>query len=289
MKTLRKIIICILVMIFIVTLPIFGSEDSIHGITREQIQQLSDTQKSVLEITLDAAISTMESSSYDGGSIYSSILNTNLSDFTVDELEQIKDLLSEVNAEPAQNESQTNNAEPTNRRVVTEYCELYMYRADRLKLSGFDYNLQPVSLPFVNQAYDGTTSISVSAGTVYVNPADMTIERASLIILDLNKPTEENDSCFAATAIALSALEYTSFDDSMFGLTKKNGSNSATEEGFRILNEYFTAFVDSGNLVKVLDGEKVLIYSGNYDYYVRYHDSDVVDATYFIIQAEARD
>ena len=181
--------------------------------------------------------------------------------------------------------------DPTEKRVITEYCELYMYRSDRMKYSGLDFDIEPVAFPTVTKMFDNTISVSSAGGNVYVNPENMTIQRASLDFYNFNKTVEENDAYFVSAALGLSALEYGNIDDLMFGITKLNGSSSAAEESLRILSECFDTFVNGTGISQAFDGEKVLIYSGNYDYYIRYYNSTIGNSDYevFWLEAEARD
>ena len=163
-----------------------------------------------------------------------------------------------------------------------------MYRIDRLKYSGLDYGIEPVVFPTV-LSVGSDVSVSAASGVLYIDPKTMAIQKASLDFYDFNKTEEENDAYYISAAIGFSALEYSSFDDDMFEITKLNGSNSASEEGLRILSECFNYFIANGGLEQAFDGDKVLIYSGNYDYYLRYYSSETRNYDVLWLEAEARD
>lgn len=184
--------------------------------------------------------------------------------------------------------------ETTEKRNVAEYCELFMYRAARYKYAGLASGIEPNIYYSVFPSFNNSTvQVSVASGYVYVNTKDLTIEEAHLTLHDFTESDEENDTHLYVAAIGLSALEYGSMDDAYFGTFSVNGSSSTAEEGFRILTENFDKFVYGDGMDKAFDGEDVLIYSGNYDYYVRYMYNKEPDIDYelneFELIAKARD
>ena len=56
------------------------------------------------------------------------------------------------------------------------------------------------------------------------------------------------------------------------------------------MNDEFDEFVNSNEIDRAFDGEEVLIYSGNYDYYIRYLYKEYNDYTIdeFELVAKAR-
>ena len=163
-------------------------------------------------------------------------------------------------------------AKPTDRKVATEFCEVAMSRADRLKYSGLDYGIDP-AIPFVFPDYSGKTiSVSTSVGTIYVYPDDLTISEAYMILTKPEDTEEESSTRLIKCALAISALEFSLAEDDIYEITKgQYGSESPTEKAFAILNENasYSTFVEAEET-----GEDILIYSGNYDYYVRSYNSE---------------
>lgn len=166
----------------------------------------------------------------------------------------------------------------TNKCVITEYCENFMYRADRFKYAGLETNIKPDVLGMVlPDSGSGSTVVSVSGGNAFIDPKNLEINEIDIVLHEFEGTSQENNTHLFTAAIGLSVLE--GFRDEIFAITKENESSSAAEEGFRILNDEFDEFVDSDEISRAFDGEEVLIYSGNYDYYIRYMYREFDDYT----------
>lgn len=173
------------------------------------------------------------------------------------------------------------SAAPTNLRVATEFCELAMSRADRLKYSGLDFDIKP-GTSMVFPSFDGKTkSITTAVASIYVDPDDFTIHEANMILSRPGETEEEGNNNFAKCAIAISALEFNSTDDDLYSIAGDllYESESTTDESFKILNDSIILSDGSNAFTKAMEtGEDILIYSGNYDYYVRYYDMEEYQA-----------
>jgi len=180
-------------------------------------------------------------------------------------------------------------ADTTKRRGITEFCELVINRADRLEELGLDFGIEPSNLFLMMPSFDEkTNSVSTAIGYVDVYPDDFTISGADLAIYNPDFSDEENDQYCAKCALAISALEYDySYDEMYFITGNRLNSINPLFVGFDIIHD--NAQRENGD--SLLDeaaetGQKVLLYSGNYDYYIRLIDTE--RAYYFSLCIEEK-
>ena len=170
-------------------------------------------------------------------------------------------------------------------RNAFEFCDLYTSRLIQLR---DEYGVDVVPAP--NQSYfsydnylsdiqnqfagENQFFARTPAGTILVSVPDFSI--VSFETTFINMLTDEDDSTELFHALmAISALEYNGFDDYEFDLLHKvdpSLAEDAIDATFRIFNEQFCPYLeDEKSIEDLMSSEKeILIYSGEYDYYLRY-------------------
>lgn len=169
-------------------------------------------------------------------------------------------------------------------RNAFEFCDLYSSRLMQLKDQyGIDATHdQSISMydNFTNKIYynqyagENQYYADIPAGSILVSVPDFSIAQFETIFIDLLDESEENIDIYRAL-MAMSALEYNGFDDHMFSIFHQvtfDPVENAIDAIFNILNEDLSPYLEDEEFWDNLmaSKEETLIYSGNYDYYLRY-------------------
>ena len=127
------------------------------------------------------------------------------------------------------------------------------------------------------QLSDNLITVSSDGGLLDIDLEDFTVVMLDTVLYDFQKTDDKNGALFARCVTAFSALEYDDIEASFFSLNAKvgigSGANDAVEESFRIWDEKIVPAFERVITEAVQSGEEVLLYSGNYDYYVVYYSS----------------
>ena len=180
-------------------------------------------------------------------------------------------------------------AKATDRRGTIEFCELYMYRlADYINDKNLDIDI-PISTGWTPFVLDEKILLLTSVGNLEAYKGDFTVSSVQMLVDNLNADDSENERNAYVCIAAISALEFDYYEDAKFELySKVNGSSaSAMEEAIRIWCNDFD--ITSDTCKKAYEtGEKVKVYSGNYDYYLIYYSGSDNEKTYkyYYLRAE---
>lgn len=181
----------------------------------------------------------------------------------------------------------------TDRVSVLEFCELYTKRLMEFNekygqnMGGLDTTINSL---FGASDWGDTYGVSCSGGFLTINKTDLTIEKLTTTIIDVDAEGQEGHNVVLKALIAISALEMN--DLAAEGIEMMHNIDSSLPENvyMKYLEEYTNIIQPalSSNADKLDAGEDVLIYQGNYDYYAFYENySDVGKSIYLI--AEARE
>lgn len=165
----------------------------------------------------------------------------------------------------------------TDCRGAFEFTELYIKRLTEYKASyanvEVDINIIPSELIVTA---NNTGVISVTAGTMEIDLTDYSLVGLTLILQDADADNSENRQYQAKAITAIAALEYSDADDAFLKMTsEKNISDTlkgSIGEASAIMREIQTQWKDGALNTAIQTGDPVLVYSGNYDYYIAYVD-----------------
>lgn len=262
MKTIKSCLFAI-TLIMTITCVVYGSEDNLQGITKQQIEQLSDTQKNVLEITLDAAISSREAGSNDY--IFSGILNVNLSDYTIDELKQIKSLLSDVNdIESEKYNTQTNKTTDSQFDILygADIGTSYIMWCSSLALDDY-YDFDNADNGY---SENGKTVLFCDDLEIITDQKSMAPEIVKFHYLDEDK----NENIQGIKLLAMIASVENIRPASMFSGRIEDLTEGAPREIYLAMQESLKT--REGD---ILNFKKVLFYSSDYGVYYIYMTKDI--------------
>ena len=175
-------------------------------------------------------------------------------------------------------------AEPTNKRGLIEFCELYMQRFTAYQKDyEIDYDVQIIGYHFGPLKYnDNYAMFSSTAGSIDVYLPDYTVSEITMTYSDFNAEKEVNERNYMSCMMALSALEYDYLDDRFLYMSSKvyGGASNATDKAFSIWSENVAGtLIDNLNAARET-GNEVKIYSGNYDYFIAYNNGERDDKQY---------
>lgn len=159
-------------------------------------------------------------------------------------------------------------ASATERRDLTEFCELY---AERITKSQSDYNI-PVYSNVLPLPVEDRLFVSVTAGSLEVCKDNLQIIGASFTLYDNNVDDEKNDENRMSFIAAFSALEY-SYEDDLLLTTKSKtigGHKNSMVEATYLYNNELLPRINDGIKEISAGKENVLVYIGNYRYYLEY-------------------
>lgn len=168
----------------------------------------------------------------------------------------------------------------TDRRGLIEFVELYTQRiTEYQKDNGIDQNIifESFAPPYTKDNY---LILGSTAGSIGINQEDYTVHDVimTLFISSTNDAYNDVMSCIAS----ISALEYDSTDDSLFKLMK----SSAMERATYIMDEEIGKILEDALAKAAESNQKVIVYSGNYEYFVEYYSSE--DVWMWFLIAEER-
>lgn len=166
----------------------------------------------------------------------------------------------------------------TNRRPLTEFCELYMKRIMEFN-ANYGQNTgglnSTVWSPLITEGYQTTYFVGSKGGTLEVYKSDLTIKELYTTIMDLNADEQEGHNVVLEALISISALEMDDTEADLIELYHEIDKNSPENVIMKYLDEYTNIIHPalSSNVKKLESGEEILVYQGNYDYYVEYRHS----------------
>ena len=187
-------------------------------------------------------------------------------------------------------------AETTQRRNIIDFCESYSYRAGKYEgtKEGSIFDFHPLSGHFLDSSISGELFVSTSCGTGVVYIDDFTIKEMTLTLADLRDSDIQNERHTAEFVLGFSALEFDDLGEHMLSLNAKvnGGEENATDESFRIFNDIIVPSLTEEIISKVMNNdEEILVYSGNYDYYLSYYhiSREETDHEYLYMTAKERE
>lgn len=166
---------------------------------------------------------------------------------------------------------------------IQKYNELYGEA-----ISGGAFKPSCINIPIYTE--DEIMAVSNSFASMTLNKWDLKITSATINWIDLAENGEDFKESFERAVIAFSALEYDAFQDELMeGLHKIGGTNnkSAIESAYSILSDTIFPKVFDNKLIwwrVVENNEKILVYSGNYDWYANYYQYSYSGKTYMYLQ-----
>lgn len=170
-------------------------------------------------------------------------------------------------------------ADNTKRHGALEFSELYTARlSEAFAYMKIDSDIQ-VSKDMVWGQLDGDTiTVSFNGGIIDIFLEDFTVLSLDAKLYDFRKTDDENSVLMTQCIAAFSALEYDDIEDSLFDMYSRagigSGAKNATEESFRIWSESIIPTFEKTITKAVKSGDEILLYSGNYDYYVVYFSKE---------------
>lgn len=191
-------------------------------------------------------------------------------------------------------------ASSTEKRNVFEFCDLFLYRLDRLKEeysadATFDEH-EPVYYgdhDFYEQfnLFSGENQYGavLRAGDALIDVPDFTIDCITINLFDSYMDDDETTRSVFRAIMALSSLEYSSFDDYTFQMYYSLNPDVSMDSVFSalcIFNELIGPKLEDPSIDdkinKSTSAYGLLVYSGRYDYYLDYHEYEKDNGrTYF--------
>lgn len=175
------------------------------------------------------------------------------------------------------------DAVKTDRRGSIEFAELFVSRFDELKYNGeADFDLYISKDQYPTKSGSGKIYYFESAaGTLWLDAGDMSVVGVDMTLSMDNDSAEEKLKNEIRCIIGISVLECNQVEDSVLriGAKMQNGPESAFDIGMNVYDQIMYR-INSGVLKQATDAkDQILVYSGNYDYYVSYYVSDRPDGT----------
>lgn len=181
--------------------------------------------------------------------------------------------------------SETAQANPTDRRDLIEYVELYMKRITEYQMNNkVDFRINPtLNMPPCEE--NGFLVFESSGGSAYVSPDDYKVSEVwiTLTTSKTDKSASEKEVINAASCIA--ALEYDGIKESIMNIT----GVGPEEAGYNIVKHMISPIMKTAAQQSFASGEKIKVYSGNYDYYIRCAEYEKENITIVFLIAEARE
>lgn len=170
-------------------------------------------------------------------------------------------------------------ANVTDKRGLVEFVELYTQRMDEYQqVNGTTFDLMPgTSTP---SFWTGELQIVESlAGSIGVYPGDFTVHDVLMTLSVSSDEESANQQSYISCAAAMSALEFDASQDKGFRVI----DSSAMKEAILNIGNIYIDLGDILDKVKTT-GSRVLVYSGNYDYYVDTLKKGSADIVYLIAE-----
>ena len=199
-----------------------------------------------------------------------------------------------VTALPASAEKQmimASSSEKATRREAFEFYGLYIKR--RMELCDYiDYSSETYAATVGNVIAslpsDPEMTIVTPAGMITIRPSDHTVSEVSDRFFSLGWTNDERDKHLVNALAILSALEYGSMEEIEDSFARKRGDASSRSAAEKIASLYANelgAIIYS--TIYNTSEKETLIYSGNYDYYLRlYTPSDGEEVYFFVARAK---
>lgn len=165
----------------------------------------------------------------------------------------------------------------TDLRAFSELCELYAYRAAAYKeLFGDDYKPDVGFSFYYTRTIDDMVSTSCGAGTAIIYPDDFLVSELSMNLFIYYPLTGESKQNIENCILGMSALETSAAEDDAMSVSAKyvGGPKNAVIKAISIYNNEIVPKLTDKNLEMVKSGNEILLYSGNYNYYLEYMAAD---------------
>lgn len=182
-------------------------------------------------------------------------------------------------------------AAPTENRNLMDFCESYMKRlVSVIKENDIDYDLDTFGGSILDDSA-GVYIVSVTAGTLDVKKNDLSVSEGDFILYIPSRDENRNAEYAMSFVAAFSALEHDSMEDSARSLENKilGDTQDCFEESRIIFNEIISPTLTQEAYDKAKGGEEVLVYSGNYDYFLKYMFIDWVEDAYDMYTITAKE
>lgn len=170
----------------------------------------------------------------------------------------------------------SSNANATQRRGLVEYLELAINRLT-LYAESKSYDSKACLNSFADflpTELDNEYTIFSSVGLLDVSKVDNKINTAQIMCVNMKADSDAISKSFYSFIAALSALECDAMEDDTLELAYRFGLSStknALEEAQRIWrDEIYKKIQETINTA--VKNEPILVYSGNYDYFLEYAD-----------------
>ena len=163
-------------------------------------------------------------------------------------------------------------ATPTSNRNLMDFCESYMKRlVSVIKENNIDYDLYTFG-GSVLADFSDIAIVSVTAGALDVKKKDMLISEGDFTFYVPSQDENKNVEHIMSFIASLSALEFDSMEDSIRSIESKiaEDSQSCFEDAKSIYDDDICQALTSEAYARAKDGEEVIVYSGNYDYFLKY-------------------
>ena len=171
------------------------------------------------------------------------------------------------------------SAEKTTRRGLVEFVELYASRfAVFASENGLDFDTAPLS-PLPPWKSGDLLMFETSAGTAGVYPGGYDLHDLVMTFYSLSDDDADNELYATSCVMAISALEF----DAQYEIGPSLARKSAVEDAATIFDEIGNGLEDT--LTQAMEEtRRVLVYSGNYDYYIEYVTMGNRDFVYLIAE-----
>lgn len=158
----------------------------------------------------------------------------------------------------------SDSAKPTDPVNALQFCELYTLRRSSVarlaSISDEDY--------YVSCMHWFSNSFSCTAGILTLDTDTLDIRTLTMTLIDLNSKSDaESDEDYLSAVASVSVLE----KDYDFG--RSDLYSSGIIDAMDIISDILDK-LNTDSFMSALADERILVYSGNYDYYLWYVDED---------------
>lgn len=286
---------CILLLVVIVILSI--QSIAIAEIPYNAIDSLSKSEKHKLLSFIDTVISKKEHG-YDSSS-YHSALGMDLMDLSIDELKQMRQYMKDsMDGTPAPTASAA-EGKPTVRRNAFEFDELCMKRLYEYneKLSEDEkIDIKPLNYMHIPLTSEDRIMMNVSTAFagIDIDLNDFSVVSCMVTFMDMKETdTKKNTETMMKLIFALSALETDDIEDGLirgqyqYGISN-DYYNAIDKAQHIVFDTMYPQIKESMNDI-IFSNKQPLLYSGNYDWSVKYQEGRSGEYKYLFLIAESRD